>query len=237
MAVKGGTLMSALFGIAERTTMDIDTTILDFPGDEASIHSVIQKICKIDISDGIAFSVDASKPITKDDTYGGYGFSLMATIGTIRLSLGIDVTVGDVVTPAPERLEFKNVMGDTGNICLLAYTTETVLAEKLQTVLKRGALTTRPRDFYDIHKIVTAKMFRPEILRNAIRATFQNRNSTDLIPKREEIVNRIHASAFIRDQWMRYQKQFTYAKSITLETVLGSVTSLFPYFPAATRKS
>ena len=233
MVVKGGTLMSALFGIAERTTMDIDTTLLGLSGDEASIRKVVMDICEIDASDGITFAVNESEPIAKDDEYGGYGFSLVASIGTIRLSLGIDVTVGDAITPAPERLEVRQMLDEVGCIRLWAYTTETLLAEKLQTLLKRGALSTRPRDFYDIHKIVTANRFRLDVLEKAIVATFRNRKSEELIPKRQSILENIRMSAFIHSQWERYRKQFRYASDITLDDALDSVRSLFACFPSA----
>lgn len=230
MAVKGGTLMSALFGIAERTTMDIDATLLGLPGEEASIRNVLTEICGIDASDGISFTVNGSEPITKDDEYGGYGFSLIAAIGTIRLPLGIDVTVGDAITPEPECLEIKPMLDESERIRLLAYTTESLLAEKLQTLLKRGALTTRPRDFYDIYKIVATQRYRPQILEKAIEATFRNRKSEALIPLKRNILAAIRKSPFIHDQWKRYTRQFRYASGISLDEVLNSVESLFTCF-------
>lgn len=226
MVVKGGTLMSSLFGIAERTTMDIDATLIGVPGDETNIRSILAEICGIDAKDGISFVINCSGPIRKDDEYGGYGFSLTAHMGTIRLPLGVDVTVGDVITPSPAFIEHSSILDQSDRICLFAYTTETLLAEKLQTVLKRGTLTTRPRDFYDIHKIVASGMYRPDILVVAVRKTFERRNSDDLIPQRYQILESIERSMFIREMWRKYRERFSYAKDIELKSVFFSIRKL-----------
>lgn len=105
IVVKGGTLMAALFGLAERTTMDIDATVLDTRGDEATLRAVLAEICAVDAGDGISYALGPGETIRKDDEYGGVGFTLVATLGTIRLTLGIDMTVGDAIVPGPEPLE------------------------------------------------------------------------------------------------------------------------------------
>lgn len=227
MVIKGGTLMSALLGLAERTTMDIDTTLIGFPGDEAGIRSVVERICETDVRDGIRFSVHESAPIRKDDDYGGFGFSLLGEIGTIRLSIGVDVTVGDAITPAPTPIQYRQVLDGDATIRLLAYPTESLLAEKLQTMLKRGAMTTRPRDFYDIYKLETSARFDTAVFLAAVDATFRNRKSESLIPKRYEILESIRRSIVVKELWEKYRKRFSYASEITWEMVLESAKRLF----------
>ena len=227
VVLKGGTLMSALFGMAERTTMDIDATVLGVRGDEENLRAVVEAICEIDADDGIAFSVGRDAPIRKDDEYGGFEFALVASLGTIRLFLGLDVTVGDAITPRPRGIDYQRVLGEGGSIHLQAYPMETLLAEKLQTILKRGALSTRPRDFYDVHKIVVSRGYQVEILRKAIDATFRNRRSEDLLQRWREIMDEVAQSEVIRDGWLRYQRQFCYAQSVSFEDVLMSVRRLF----------
>ena len=231
MIIKGGTLMSSLLGIAERTTMDIDATLIGSPGNEAGIRSVVEKICCINADDGITFSVNEIEQIRKDDEYGGFGFSLIATLGTIRLSIGIDVTVGDTITPAPTSFDYKHVLDDDNPIRLLAYTTETLLAEKLQTLLKRGAMTTRPRDFYDIYKIEASGRYDGGLLVLAVEATFRNRKSESLLPRRYQILETIRRSKTIHEMWKKYQKQFPYASDISLEMALASAKRLFDHLP------
>lgn len=223
VVLKGGTLMSALFGMAERTTMDIDATVLDVRGSEENLRAVVESICAIDANDGVAFLVGRDAPIRKDDEYGGLEFSLVACLGTIRLSLGLDVTVGDAITPKPRGIEYRKVLDDGGVIHLLAYPTETLLAEKLQTILKRGAMSTRPRDFYDVYKIVASQSYRQDVLREAVSATFLNRRSEDLLQKWHEIMDGVAQSKFIRNGWLKYQRQFRYAQSVLFEDVIMSI--------------
>lgn len=226
IVVKGGTLMAALFGLAERTTMDIDATVLDTRGDEATLRGVLAEICAVDASDGISFALGSGETIRKDDEYGGVGFTLVATLGTIRLTLGIDMTVGDAIVPGPEPLEGSGLFGEAPCIRLWAYPTETLLAEKLQTLLKRGELTTRPRDFYDIHKIVSAGRYRPDVFRTAVAATFARRDSLPLLARKHAILDTVARSRDIHSIWQKYRRQFPYARDIPMETAIKSIRHL-----------
>ena len=169
-------------------------------------------------------------PIKKDDDYGGFGFSLVAEVGTIRLSIGVDVTVGDAITPAPEPFLYPAILESGAPIRLLAYTTETLLAEKLQTMLKRSTMTTRPRDFYDIYKLESSGRFDPKVFAHAVDATFRNRKSEELIPRRYEILESIRESSVVGELWRKYQNRFRYAADISLETTLLSAKRLFDLF-------
>ena len=226
IVVKGGTLMAALFGLGERTTMDIDATVLDTRGDEATLRSILTEICMVDVGDGIEFALGSGEAIRKDDEYGGVGFSLVASLGTIRLTLGVDMTVGDAIVPGPEPLEGGGLFGEAGRIRLWAYPTETLLAEKLQTVLKRGELTTRPRDFYDIHKVVSSGRYRPDVFRTAVGAVFERRGSLALLPRKEAILETVARSSAIGDMWRKYRRQFAYARDIPLESAMDSLRRL-----------
>ena len=181
LAIKGGTLMSAILGVAHRTTMDIDATIIGMKADEATIERVVAEIAAIEVGDGIEFkakSVGADE-IRKDDDYGGYTVWLVASVGTIRLPIAIDVTFGDKITPRAKKRKFTQILDGSSHITVLAYTVETVVAEKLQTVLSRGAANTRLRDFYDLHMLWARREFKAEILAKAIRNTFANRHSEE----------------------------------------------------------
>ena len=227
-ALKGGTLMSAILGIEQRTTMDIDATIIGIGADETAIAGIVEAIAATDVGDGIAFVRDETAPseIAKDDEYGGFTIGLVAKFGTIQLPIGIDVTFGDAITPHAERRNFRSMLDGAGSIQLLAYTVETMMAEKLQTILKRGAATTRPRDFYDLHKLHERGEYRKPILSKAVKATFESRHSNEYFDSRKEIVETISRSEFQRQQWLRYQRKSPYAAGITFGDVISSLNDI-----------
>ena len=228
LALKGGTLMCAILGVAQRTTMDIDATIVGMRVDETDIAKLVEKIAKTDAEDGVTFSLAPAPPdgIAKDDEYGGCSVGLIAEFGTIRMPIGVDVTFGDIITPKAEFREFRSILDEGAAIRLLAYTTETLMAEKLQSILKRGAGTTRPRDFYDLHMLRVRGEYDLAVLAKAVANTFANRRSEEHFLKSAEIVESISKSDFQRAQWTRYGKKAPYAAGIAFEDVLGSLAVL-----------
>jgi predicted nucleotidyltransferase component of viral defense system len=228
LAVKGGTLMCAILGLPQRTTMDVDATLLGIRADEETIVRIVEAVAAVDAGDGIRFHRDDSvqTAITKDDEYGGIGIGLVAEFGTIRLPIGIDVTYGDVITPAPEWRSFASVVDANVRIRVLAYTVETLMAEKIQSILKRGVATTRPRDFYDLHMLRLRKGYAPETLRTAVANTVRNRKSEDYFEKRTEILDAIAGSEFQRRQWDRYRKKYPYARGIGFDELMESLADI-----------
>ena len=228
LAIKGGTLMGELLGIAQRTTMDIDATIIGIAADEAVIANAVKEIAAIDIGDGIVFVVDPARPgvIEKDDDYGGYSIGMIASLGTIQLPIGIDITYGDVITPAAERRDVVGLLDESVRIPVLAYTVETLIAEKLQTVLKRGVASTRPRDLYDLHMLAERRSFDSEVLKEAIVRTFAHRSSEDCLVRREEILQTVEMSEFQQAQWQRFQRKMSYAKGVEFARTIASVRKI-----------
>ncbi len=228
LAIKGGTLMSAILGVELRTTMDVDATIIGIRADEARIVEMVETIAAIDIGDDIVFTRDKSIPtaIAKDDGYGGYTIGLVAEFGTIRLPIGVDVTFGDAITPEAEPRNFRSLLDDTVSTRLMAYPIETLMAEKLQTILKRGVATTRPRDFYDLYMLHTRREYDTGILVQAVKNTFANRNSEKSLADWRTTTNAFKTSAFQRDQWSRYTSKMPFAKDITFDAVIASLEDL-----------
>ena len=148
--VKGGMLIAAIVGLDIRSTMDLDTTLRDIPLTEEQIAEAFNEICKIDKDDDVVFTVKSIAPIRKDDEYGGYRVRLDAEYDTIFTPLSIDVSTGDVITPEAVKYEFSGIFDEDYRISLWGYNIETVMAEKMETILSRGVYTTRPRDYYDI---------------------------------------------------------------------------------------
>ena len=228
LAIKGGTLMSAILGVAHRTTMDIDATIIGMKADEATIERVVAEIAAIEVGDGIVFKVKpaGADTIRKDDDYGGYTVGLVASVGTIRLPIAIDVTFGDKITPRARKRKFTQILDGSSHITVLAYTVETVVAEKLQTILSRGAANTRLRDFYDLHMLWARREFKAEILDKAIRNTFANRHSEEYWSNRLQIVESLKVSQPLAEQWQRYCRKAPFAKDITYLQVVESIKNL-----------
>ena len=240
LVIKGGTLMCEILGLPQRTTMDIDTTVVGLRADEQTVVRIVESIASVDVGDGVLFRRDSSAqtPIAKDDEYGGWSIGLVAEFGTIRLPISIDVTYGDAITPAPTARDFSGVLDDKLRIRLLAYTVETLMAEKVQSILKRGVATTRSRDFYDLHMLVRRGDFDAALFANALWNTIANRNSEEYLKRWEEIVDAIATSNFQREQWRRYQRRMPYACGILFPDMIRSIGSLMEKaFPALNQET
>ena len=153
--IKGGMLIAAIVGLDTRSTMDLDTTLRNLPLTEEKIAEAIDTICTIDIQDDVIFTVKSIEQIRKDDIYGGYCVRLDAKYDTIITPLSIDISTGDVITPDAVKYEFSGSFDEEVRISLWGYNIETVIAEKVETILRRGVFTTRPRDYYDVYILGT----------------------------------------------------------------------------------
>lgn len=178
VVVKGGMLISSLVGVASRTTMDLDTTVRGFDLTHESAESVFRQIAELASDDDWTFEFDRIEDIRETDDYPGIRVHLKALYPPMAVPLTIDVTTGDKITPAPIEYRYP-LLFDEGSISLMTYTLETVLAEKLETVVSRGVANTRPRDFYDIHVLwkLWGEECDPATLKDALSATCEKRGS------------------------------------------------------------
>jgi predicted nucleotidyltransferase component of viral defense system len=218
--IKGGMLIAAMVGLDTRATMDLDTTIRNMALREEKLRNAIESIGTIDLNDEMRFCLFSIEPIRKDDLYGGYRVRLNALYDSITTPLSIDVSTGDVITPGAITFEFSRMFDDGQTIELLAYNIETVLAEKVETILSRGVFNTRPRDFYDVYILVTTKRFSREIFIEALAATSEHRGSTEIISDKKSLLKRISDSSELQEMWIKYQKKFAYAQAIEYESII-----------------
>lgn len=144
--LKGGMLIAAMVGLEHRSTLDMDATIRNYPINEADIQSAFEKITKIDIGDDVTLAFTGVERIREDTEYGGLRVSLEARFINIKVWLKVDITTDDVITPGPVRYTM-NTMFEERPITVWAYNLETVIAEKYETIMRRGVSNTRPRDF------------------------------------------------------------------------------------------
>ena len=224
--VKGGMLIAAIVGLDTRSTMDLDTTLRDLPLTEEKITEAIESICRIDNKDDVIFEVKSIELIRNDDIYGGYCVRLDAIYDTIITPLSIDVSTGDVITPAAEKYEFSGIFDEDTRISLWGYNIETVIAEKVETILRRGIFTTRPRDYYDVFILGTTQEYDKELFKTALKATAKHRGSTEQISDVEGILKLISENDDIKDMWRKYQNKFAYASDISYESVLEVVKEM-----------
>ena len=226
--VKGGMLIAAIVGLDTRSTMDLDTTLRNLPLTEEKITEAVETICKIDMKDDVIFTVKSIEPIRKDDIYGGYCVRLDAVYDTIVTPLSIDVSTGDVITPDAVKYEFSGIFDEDIRISLWGYNIETVIAEKVETILRRGVFTTRPRDYYDIYILAKLQYSNIEYnsLKAALNATAQKRGSSEVLKSYHKIMEVVRNSEIMQKQWKNYQKDFEYAMDIIFEDVCDAVVQI-----------
>lgn len=224
--LKGGMLVAAIVGLDNRATMDLDTTLRNFPLTPETIQSALEQICAVHSDDDVVFEIGTISPIRKDDIYGGYRAALTARLDTIVTPLSIDVSTGDAITPHAIQYNFTEIFDEEKSYELWAYNIETVLAEKVETILRRGVFNTRPRDFYDAYILATTQKYDMAVFEEALKATAVHRGTVEQISNVTEILNTIDDSSELRTLWDKYRKQFAYAEDITYEQIMDVVKGL-----------
>lgn len=225
--LKGGFLIAAMVGLDTRATMDMDATIKGWPVNEESIKNMFLDICKIDLQDDVTFEFKKIGEIREGDDYTGYRVSLSANYPPMAVPLKLDITTGDKITPREIEYRFKLLLEDR-EIPVLAYNLETVMAEKLETVVSRGDQNTRPRDYYDIY--ILAKMqyknIETEYLRAALDATSKKRGSSEILKEYKNIIDIVRNSDVMIKQWRTYQRNFEYVTDISFDEVCDAVVRM-----------
>jgi len=225
--LKGGFLIASLVGIDSRTTMDMDATVMGFPLSEETLENAMAEIYAIQLDDDVTLTLNGIAPIRGDDEYGGFRAALSARYETINTPLKIDITTGDVITPRAVRYRFHSIFDDK-EIQVWAYNVETILAEKVETILRRSVLNTRPRDFYDVYLLTSTQRTAIELetFRDALMATAQKRMSLPQLDNREAILGAILADPIMRQRWERYARDNYYAREVTFEDAMTSVRNI-----------
>lgn len=224
--LKGGILVSAIVGLDNRATMDLDATLKNLPLTPETIDKAMREICAIDCGDNVNFLYMTISPIRDDDIYGGYRVMLNARYDTILTPLSIDISTGDVITPSSVTFTFVEMFDNNKIFDLWAYNIETVMAEKVETILRRTVFNTRPRDFYDAYILATTQNFDKKLFREALLATALHRGTSEQIKDTDSIIKNISESKELRDMWDKYRKQFAYAKDILFDDVVTEISKL-----------
>jgi len=223
--IKGGILIASIVGIDKRSTMDLDTTIIRTKLNEEFLLESIQSICSINLNDNLMYEMYNISHIRKDDIYGGYRVSIKSRFDKIKVSFQIDITTGDVMTPKEKEFVFNKLFNE-GMFELNAYNIETILAEKVETVLSRAVFNTRPRDFYDIYILTKTQVFNKKEFQLSLNNTAIHRNSLEKIQDHINIIEEIKKSEILENRWNKYRKDYKYASDISYEDVIESLISL-----------
>ena len=225
--LKGGFLIAAMVGLDTRATMDMDATIKGLPVNEQTIREMFGEICRIELDDDVSFSFRSIGEIREGDEYTGYRVSLLANYPPMAVPLKLDITTGDRITPKEIEYRFKLLL-ENRSILVLAYNLETIMAEKLETVISRGDQNTRPRDYYDIYILTKLQYSNINIerLKKALSATTEKRGSSIVVKDYRRIMNTVENSDIMQRQWNNYQKNFDYTTDILFKDVCEAVVKL-----------
>ena len=221
IVLKGGMLIASMVGINSRTTMDMDATLQGYPLSEETIRVAFIDICALHLNDEVMLVLDRVVPIRDDDEYGGYRVSITAKYETIITPLKMDITTGDIITPGAVRYTFHSNF-ENKRFNIWAYNNETILAEKVETILRRSVLNTRPRDFYDVYIIMKTQhpKINKKVFSVALNATSEKRGSLLALQEKEAIFRTIQSDAVMRQRWETYCKENYYAKGIGFDEVI-----------------
>ena len=235
--LKGGMLVASLVGQHMRTTMDIDTTLKNIELTVKSAKSIIDDVISLPLDDGVSFSITDARDIMDDSEYGGVRLRLLAVLDGMRTYLKVDISTGDIITPEEITYRYK-LMFDDKYISIKAYNIETVLAEKLETVLSRGTANSRLRDYYDLY-VLQQDLFREidtRLVAAAVKATCERRGSARLLPDGARILSEIQQDDVMIKLWSAYQNKFDYAAGIEWDCVMETITSLYKAFSIQDKK-
>ena len=219
--LKGGLLLSAMFGIDNRTTKDMDTTITGIDVSKEKMVSVLNQILSINLNDGVKFDVVDITDIREEDVYGGNKYHIVGRKDNLKVNLEIDISTGDKVTPRELKYNYPLLFEDK-TILINSYNIETILSEKMETILKRGKFNSRMKDFYDVYFFINnlKNEIDIDILKQAIENTFTKRNSFEYLNDYEQIIYSIKESEKIKKLWQTYSTKYKYANNISIETIL-----------------
>ncbi len=220
--LKGGLLLSAMFGIDNRMTKDMDTTITGMDVSKDKMSVVLNEILCIKLGDGVKFDVVWVNDIRKEDEYGGNKYHIVGRLENLKVNLEIDISTGDKVTPRELKFKYPLLFEDR-SILVNSYNIETILAEKIETVLRRGRFNSRMKDYYDIYYFLTIlrKNIDMQVLRSSIINTFSKRGTLDYLNDYERIIDSMIDNKRIENLWLIYSRKYKYVKDIQFNEILA----------------
>ena len=225
--LKGGLLLTSIIGDDERTTKDMDATLKSTPLTEKVVKKIFTEILNMDIKDGVIFKLITVKIITLSKKYQGFKLNILAQLENNRTYLSIDLTTGDIITPKEIKYYYKSIYDDS-KIPIMAYNLESILAEKIHTIISNGVLNTRLKDYYDVYILMNKKIneIDKSNLKQAIHNTFNMRKTNIDLNEFKMIIQELETDENIQKRWLVYQSKNTYAQNIEYEKVMNAIKEL-----------
>lgn len=225
--LKGGVLLSSIIGSDMRTTKDIDATLKSIPLNGESIRNIFEEILSTDIEDDLIFEIESIKDIRLDDVYGGYRINVYGEFKKLKTHFFIDVTTGDIITPREIKYKYNSIFEDK-KINIMAYTIETIIAEKFESIISKNITTTRAKDFYDLYMLMSKhkKDIDNKDLVKAIENTFNKRNTEFNIDNFKEIVEILEDSNVLKRVFTDYQSKLEYTKEVIFDDTINSINEI-----------
>lgn len=225
--IKGGCLLSSVMGLNVRSTMDIDTNIIGIHFQIDVINNIINSIMKIERDDGVSFQIKYIQEIKENKEYMGYRFKMIAVFENMKVPFDIDISTGDIITPKAIHYQYKKLLED-GYIDLMTYNYETIIAEKLQTVLELKLRNSRMKDYYDLYFFISFKWSEVNItnLIQAIEITFTNRRSMDDLSNALQLLYIFKEDETLNNLWEKYQMTHSYAMNISFSRIIDAVEKI-----------
>lgn len=223
---KGGFLLSNIIGVESRSTVDIDFLFHKQTLSEENVQQQLEEILS-EVKNDIQFSIQSITTIKESDDYGGYRATILCQLENIKQIIHLDIATGDVVTPQPITYDYKAIFNDE-NFPIIAYTIETVLAEKLQTIYSRSFLNSRSKDFYDVY--ILSKLKKDDIdlaqLKMACERTFSYRETELNFNNINQLLETFKSNPTQQQQWQNYSKKYSYTKGISFSEILDEMIRL-----------
>ncbi len=225
--LKGGVLLSSIIGEDLRTTKDIDATLKSLPLNIESIRNIFEEILSIDIDDNVNFEIANIKDIRLEDEYGGFRINVKGTFDKIKTNFFIEITTGDIITPREIKYKYHSIFEDK-MINIMAYTVETIIAEKFESIISKNITTTRAKDFYDLYMLMNKhkKDVNNKNLVKAIENTFNKRNTEFNIDNFKEIVELLEDSNVLKRVFTDYQSKLEYTKEVIFDDTINSINEI-----------
>lgn len=225
--LKGGVLLSSIIGNDLRTTKDIDATLKGLPLTIEMVEEIFKEILSIDIKDNVYFELVSIKDIRITDEYGGFRLNIKGTFYKIRTNFFIEVTTGDIITPREIKYKYSSIFEDK-KINIMAYTIETIIAEKFESIISKNITTTRAKDFYDLYMLIDNHKNEIDngVLKKAVINTFNKRDTTYDINLFRETLEILESSETLKNVFMDYQSKLVYPQKVEYKKTMEALNEI-----------
>ena len=222
--LKGGLLLSSIIGEDMRTTKDMDATLKSVLLEKSNVLNIMNEILAIPLNDSVKFEIVDIKDIREEDEYGGFKINIVGMLEKLRVNMFVEFTTGDKITPKEIDYNYNSIFEDK-KISILAYTIETILAEKFETIISRSIANTRLKDFYDVYILMSnyKEIISNDVLVEAVKNTFRKRETNINVDKISDVISLIKNDNVMKHYWEKYQSKFSFAQGINYNEIMGKL--------------